>query len=60
MRPLVVVAILLLGLLAAIMLRQEKEADFGDRFDNAQKHIRDLAEDIDNDIADQTSDGGGG
>ncbi|MDC0886536.1 hypothetical protein OAS19_01945 [Altererythrobacter sp.] len=50
MRPAVVLLILGLALLASILLRQKEVTSFDARFEQAEKRIKDLADDIDNDL----------
>lgn len=50
MRPAIVLCILAAGLLATLLLNEERERNFDRRYENVQERIRDLAQDIDNQI----------
>ncbi|WP_336985651.1 hypothetical protein [Altererythrobacter aquiaggeris] len=50
MRVIVVLVILALALIAAAVMRSERESDFNYRFERAEQRIKDLARDIDEDL----------
>ncbi len=50
MRPAVVLVILGLGLLALVLIKREQDSSFDARFENTEKRIQELAEDIDSDL----------
>ena len=52
MRVIIVLVILALALVATIVMRKEREANFDHRFEQTEKRIRDMAEDIDDEFED--------